>query len=840
MTKELCLAIHGHFYQPPRENPWIEQIELQKSAAPAHDWNERVFQECYFPNSVARVLDERNYIVDIVNNFEGINFNIGPTLMSWLKEKHPGTYHRIIDADKRSLLIHHGHGNAIAQVYNHMIMPLANRKDKVTQIKWGLEDFRHRFGREPESIWLPETACDEETLEVLVDHGIKYIVLEPGQAGAVRNFKEEKWHDVSNGKIDPKKPYRCFLKNRPERYIDIFFYDGPISRAAAFGDLLFDAKHFMNRIEGAKSESEPVQLIHIATDGESFGHHKVFGDRALAYLISVEAPKRGFKTVNYGEFLENHPPQYVVRPYFGEDGAGTSWSCSHGIKRWEDHCGCRGVGPAEWTQHWRKPLREALNWLRDELSNIFEQEGSQYLKDVWHARDEYIQVILDRSEENVARFFGKHAKKELVKLDITRVLKLFEMERHAMLMYTSCGWFFTDLSGIETIQIIQYAARAIELAEDITNRPLEEKFLERLELTKSNVTQLKDGRVIYEKFIRPSKASFPHVVSFYGIDSIFKEYIDKQNIDLYCFKLQILHQHKEVYGDITLNLGIVKIQSTITLEEQELVFTVLQFGAYDFRSSIKPLQETPDFENVERDLFDEFHSSHIIELIKKIDKHFGEKHFSLKDIPLEWRIKIISMLTKESIAKINEAYDRLYEDNRRMNEIYRSINLPIPDEIRYAVEYTLGRRIIEAIEELAQFRFDIRKAPRLYKLTEIALELNIETRKSEVSSLLSGALTERVKALAENVSPELATECINIIRIAKKINIPINERTAQDYLFSLFKKWQENSSLMSSYSIETVKAIFKLGAAIWLHPKELKKEFARLFSEEVAPPDPSI
>lgn len=823
MTKELCFAIHGHFYQPPRENPWIEQIELQKSAAPFHDWNERIYHECYLPNTLARVLDEKGFIIDMMNNFEGINFDVGPTLISWLSEKHPETYQKIIEADKKSMLLHHGHGNAIAQVYNHMIMPLANLKDKITQVKWGIEDFKFRFGRDPEAIWLPETACNEETIAVLTDFGMKYVILEPAQAKKVRKIGHEEWHDISGGRIDPKHPYRYFVKNRPGKFIDIFFYDGPISRAVGFGDLAFEARMFMDRVESAKTSTDKSQLIHIATDGETFGHHKAFGDRALAYLLTVEAPQRGFKIVNHAEYLENHAPEFEVETNFGEKNEGTSWSCAHGIGRWMDHCGCRGEGPSEWTQHWRKPLREALDWLRDELAKVFEEVGGAHLKNVWEARNDYIHVVLEHSDENILDFFSKHASHVLSDEEVSLCFKLLEMERHAMLMYTSCGWFFTEISGIETVQVLQYAARAIQLAEETIQKSFEPEFLNRLQLAKSNVALFKDGRGVYEKLVKPGVVTFNHVVSYYGIGSLFETNQQKE-LDFYCYKLRVVSQHKETFGTMSLNLGRVKISSRITREKSDLIFAVLQFGIYDFHCSVKLFHEQSDYDELEDTLFETLHSAQTMELIRKIDSYFGEKSYSLRDIPIEWRLLIITMLTKESIEKINDSYDQLYEENRVMNEMYRSINLPIPDEIRYAVEHTLRRRLLSSVIELAEHHFDARRIRRLYRLIDMITKLNVEIKKDAISNLLSDELAHRIKLLAhDQVRESLITECLSIERIAKKMNIPLNDRMPQEYLFELIKKWHSNPNLMNAVPSEAMNGILKLLSVVRINPKILKK-----------------
>jgi len=239
-TNEVFLTIHGHFYQPPRENPWLEAIELQDSALPFHDWNERINKECYNPNSVSKIVDSRNRILDVVNNYEYMSYNFGPTLLSWLEHFAPLTYERIIKADIESIAEHNGHGNAMAQVYNHIIMPLANENDKRTQIKWGIRDFEYRFGRKPEGMWLAETAVDDDTLRILEENGIKFTVLSPYQADKFKQKGDKEWTDVSWGNIDPARSYRYYIKSAPGKFIDLFFYDGAISRSVASDELLKD------------------------------------------------------------------------------------------------------------------------------------------------------------------------------------------------------------------------------------------------------------------------------------------------------------------------------------------------------------------------------------------------------------------------------------------------------------------------------------------------------------------------------------------------------------------------------------------------------------------------
>jgi alpha-amylase/alpha-mannosidase (GH57 family) len=501
LKQKLYLCIHGHFYQPPRENPWTDEIELQPSAAPFHDWNERIYQECYKPNTEAIIADlQTDKILEKINNFEFLNFNFGPTLLHWLKEKHPETYEKIIEADKKSVIAHNGHGNALAQVYNHIIMPLANRRDNITQIKWGLYDFEYHFGRKSEGIWLAETACNNDTLEYLIEENVEFILLDPSQALKIKKFKEDNWIDVSSGNIDTKKPYRIFSQINPDRYIDIFFYDGPLSKNIAFDDIVYNSEKLMNRIESLIIQNyEKPQLINMAVDGETFGHHKHFTERTIAYLMSKLALEKGFSVVNYSEYLSLFPPEFEVQIKPGTNNEGTSWSCVHGVERWKSDCGCNTGGKQGWNQKWREPLRNALNYLRDELTMFFESEGKKYFTDVWNARNEYIKIILNPSDDNIKKFFEENSFRILNENETKNALKLLEIQKYSLLMFTSCGWFFSDISGIETVQILAYAKRAIEISKEYFNLNLEEDFIKELSKAISNKTEFRNGAEIYKQ-----------------------------------------------------------------------------------------------------------------------------------------------------------------------------------------------------------------------------------------------------------------------------------------------------------------------------------------------------
>ena len=518
------LTIHGHFYQPPRENPWLEAIEQQDSALPFHDWNERVNLECYNPNSASRIVDDKNKVLDIVNNYSLMSYNFGPTLLSWMETHAPKTYERIIRADVVSRVKFSGHGNAIAQVYNHMIMPLANRRDKETQVKWGIRDFEYRFGRMPEGMWLAETAVDDETLEVLADNGIKFTILSPYQALKYRKLGDKEWTDAGWGNIDPAKPYRYFIKDNPKKFVDLFFYDGAISKSVAFDNILQDGNKFVNRLkEGISSDRNYPQLIHIGTDGESYGHHTKFGDMALAYVLRVKAEQEGFTITNYAEYLEKYGVNDEV-----DIKQASSWSCFHGVGRWKEDCGCSTGGQPSWNQRWRKPLREALDYLRDNLVVLYEKYGKKFFtRNVWDVRNDYINVILNRSELSIRTFLKNNLKPECDDDDKVAAMKLLEMQRQAMLMYTSCGWFFADISGIETTQIMKYAARAMQLAKSFTEQDYETEFVNILANAQSNIKEFGSGSDIYRKFVKPSVVTIKQIVSLWAISSLYEEIQDE-------------------------------------------------------------------------------------------------------------------------------------------------------------------------------------------------------------------------------------------------------------------------------------------------------------------------
>jgi alpha-amylase/alpha-mannosidase (GH57 family) len=533
MARYLC--IHGHFYQPPRDNPWTEAVEAQPSAYPHHDWNARITAECYAPNAASRILDGDGRIASIVNNYARLSFDFGPTLLAWLATQEPGLYRAVLAADRDSRERFSGHGSALAQAYNHVILPLANRRDKQTQILWGLRDFERRFSRPAAGMWLPETAVDLESLDLMAAHGVRFTILEPHQARRVRPLPYpgpatalpepldpgeaaaaaahsaaeaaevgqrggDGWRNVAGGRIDTTRPYTVALPSG--RRIAVFFYDGPLARAVAFEGLLGSGERFAERLlAGAPADGGPDRLVHIATDGETYGHHHCHGEMALSYALHRIEAEGGATLTNYAEHLAAHPPAEEV-----EIVGNSSWSCVHGVDRWRDDCGCCLGRHPGWNQAWRAPLRQALDALRDELAPLYEQAAGELFVSPWDARDDYVAVVLDRSPASVEAFLARHAR-GAVATGERRVwaLSLLEMQRHAMLMYTSCGWFFDDLAGIEAVQVLRYAGRAAQLADELFGGESERALLRRLAWARSNDPKAGSGRDLYEAQVRPAR-----------------------------------------------------------------------------------------------------------------------------------------------------------------------------------------------------------------------------------------------------------------------------------------------------------------------------------------------
>ncbi|HSD62486.1 MAG TPA: DUF3536 domain-containing protein [Ignavibacteriaceae bacterium] len=798
---KLFICIHGHFYQPPRENPWLEEIEVQDSAYPYRDWNERINAECYNPNTASRILGDNKNVIDIVNNYSRISFNFGPTLLSWLEEQAADVYAKILEADKLSSVKFSGHGSAIAQIYNHLIMPLANDRDKRTQIIWGIEDFRERFEREPEGMWLSETAVNLRTLELLAEYGIKFTILAPSQAKSIKRFDEEEWNDVSKGTIDPKRAYLCRLPSGNS--INLFFYDGPISQELAFGNLLDNGSNLFNRLVETFRSDDEIQLAHIATDGETYGHHQRHGDMALAYFLNLVEERGDVELTNYGEFLEKSPPEWEVQII-----ENTSWSCIHGIERWKSDCGCNSGMHSEWNQKWRQPLRECLDWLRDRMIGIYEGEAAKYFTDVWKLRDNYIKIILQRSPENIRAVLAENGIKNISDGEMIRLLKLLELQRHSMLMYTSCGWFFDEISGLETVQVIQYAARAIQLANELTGINPEDEFIDKLRSAPSNISEIGNGAEVYRKNVKPAIVDLLRVAAHYAISSLFENYGEQSEI--FCYEINKNEYEMIEAGRNRLAIGNPIMRSKITLEEKQLMFAVLYLGDHNIYGGVSNWQNDEEFRNMHDEIKNVFSRMDIAEMILSMDSHFGTHSYSLWHLFKDKSREVFDKILHETLESIEMTFRNVFKNHYAIMQAMKRTNNPLPKALSTAIGYVINadlKNIFENPETIDQIKLQ-------NLLHEVRYWL-VELDKSTLSYVGSQRLVSLMKIFEENPGEVMIIdEIINSLRILKELSIELDVWKAQNILFSIvsnrYKKYENIAKSGDKKSAEWIDKINEL------------------------------
>ncbi len=779
------ICIHGHFYQPSRENPWLEDIELQDSAYPFHDWNEKISEECYKGNSNSRILDKQGNIIKIVNNYSSISFNFGPTLLSWMEKHQPEIYQTVLEGDKISQKRYHGHGSAIAQVYNHIIMPLANDRDKYTQIYWGIKDFQTRFRRYPEGIWLSETAVDYRTLEIMADLGIQFTILAPHQAKKIRKMEENTpWQEVNQTSLNTKQPYVCHLPSG--KSINLFFYNGSISHEVSFGDILSNGEKLANRLLITFSQdNSQTELVHIATDGETYGHHHRFGDMALAYCLHYIEENKLATITNYGEYLEFHPPDHEV-----EIVENSSWSCSHGIERWRSDCGCYcGIHP-DWQQKWRKPLREAMDWLRDQSIQIFEQEASAYFKDVWQARNEYISIVLNRNPDHIESFLQEYSSHPLNSEEKTKALTLLEMQRNAMLMYTSCGWFFDEISGIETIQILQYAARCIQLIQRFANHSPEEKYLKILEQAPSNISRYQNGAKIYQLLIKPAIIDLIRVAAHYAISSLF----DGDQKSIFCYQINQRKINRLENGKLKIAIGQANIRSEITWEEDKISFAVLHLGDYNVNGGVRSYMDKKAYDIMQNEIIKAFDRGDVAAIVRLMDQHFGTNSYSLWYLFKDEQRRVIREIMNLNLEQINTNLHQIYMDNYTMMNFLNQLNIPILQPFSSIAAYETNQEL------LALFSQEVIDLAKLEKLVQEAQDWSITLDHATLGFKISNWVNQSLDNLNVNLN-----SLNKIIQIIKVLNL-LKPLALQLHL------WKAQNIYFEKYQQEEMKAIQKKAA----------------------------
>lgn len=717
------LVIHGHFYQPPRENPWTEEVPREPSAAPYHDWNARIDAECYRPNGVARIFDDAGRVVDIVNNYANLSFDVGPTLLSWLEVHDPETYGRILaaDAERRG---------GMAQGWGHMILPLASDRDLRTQVRWGMVDFAFRFGRPARGMWLPEAAVDDRVLAVLAEEGVRFTVLAPGQARRVRPLGAgaRAWASVEGGRVDTSRPYRWLHPDGSGLGVDVVFYDGALSHTLAFELSSLSSRDLLDRVV-ARGDG----LVSAAADGETFGHHSRWGERLAAHALSVEAPVRGVEVTNVGRYLER------VRPAFEVDVAQSSWSCAHGVGRWAEDCGCSTGGQPGWQQRWRAPLRAALDGLRDHLAEVFERRGGSVLRDPWAARDAYLEVLLGAvSRESFAttHVVGDHVV----------AFTLLEAQRNAMAMYTSCGWFFNDLAGLETVQVLRYAAHVMDLLAELGEDTHEEAFLEVLGKAESNVAEEGTGRDVWNRYVLPARVEPDRVVAHLTLVELLEHRPPAPRIGAYAVKV-VDHVRAE-RGAIALCSGQVVLTHVRTGRQSEHVYAALHLGGLEVLGCTRRPDPAADAAALAMIRGEFSHGAPVISVLRSLSNGFGPGEFDLTAALPDAAEHIVAGAARTLADRFAAAYDRLFDDHRKTIDILAAAHYPFPPELRATAELVLARRLEQEItaQQGSVDPADYRRAVAIAREARASgFEVATERSRALVGRLLASTVEQAVR-----------------------------------------------------------------------------------------------
>ncbi|MBK8423710.1 MAG: DUF3536 domain-containing protein [Elusimicrobia bacterium] len=808
------LCVHGHFYQPPRENPWLEDIEVQDSAHPYHDWNQRITRECYAPNAASRVLDVRGRITDIVDNYRKISFNFGPTLLSWMERGAPEVYARLLEGDRASVRARGGHGNALAQVYNHIIMPLASQRDKETQVAWGLADFEHRFGRKAEGLWLSETAVDSATLETLAARGIKFTILSPTQARRVRPLRRAAdkegapagdWHDVTGGRIDPSRPY--LWRSPKGASIALFFYDSPISHAVAFEGLLNNGDVFADRLlSGFSPQRDGAQLMHIATDGESYGHHHRFGDMALAFALQRIENSRSAVLTNYGQFLEVAPPQWEVEIH-----ENSSWSCAHGVERWRSDCGCRLGHHAGWTQAWRAPLRNALNAAAEGIDRVFEKHGARYFQDPWAARNAAVALTWNHRLNGVAEFFDSQARPGLTEEERRDALRLLEMERQRLLMFTSCAWFFDEISGLESTTVLTSAARALELAAAYPEGlGLEKAFLDTLATAKSNIPEMANGAVVYERFVKPVQAGPLRVAAHQAMKTLWRA--EETRGRVYCFDFEFLEQRTERTAGTALSLGRIRVESRITRETLDAAYAVLHLGGHDFHCVLKSSPDPTTWRAAQNQIWDRYASGTLTEVLHLFSEHYDANVYDLQDLLLEDRRRILGAVIEDILGRFEGISRLLVDENKKLMNYLLKSAFPMPHAFRLALEAVLGRDMHRA---MVLHEKDEGETAGLVSVYDEAKRFGIQLNWAHAAWLVQKRLESHIGALMTQPGSDRAEKSLNLLALADRLELPVYLWEVENNFLSLWKarlrEWvRENPTTTENRSFERLAARLRM------------------------------
>jgi alpha-amylase/alpha-mannosidase (GH57 family) len=741
------------------------------SAVPYHDWNECVYEQCYKPNRAARLLNSKNEISYITNNYAHLSFNVGPTLHSWIEKTDPTLAQYIADAD-RDAAASLGCGGAIAQAYNHMIMPLAVERDITTQVAWGIKDFIHRFGRSPKGMWLPETAVDTRTLEALASGGIEFTILAPYQCAAVRPPDGE-WRRTPGGnELDVTRPY--FMTLPSGRSISLIFYYGSIAHDIAFGGLLDNGDLFADSLLDKLPRDGEPRLLTIATDGETYGHHHRYGDMALARAAQRLCSSQDSVMTNVSAFLALYPARWECR--IEEN---TSWSCAHGLERWRSDCGCHTGGEPGWSQKWRAPLRDALDRLRDSIDDIYEREMGRYCDAPWKLRDEAVSLYLmnfgeSASAEDVLAAKGAFLKDYCGKLDLDdarKVLTMIEMQRMRMFMYTSCGWFFNDVSGIETRQIMAYALRAAEYAKSVAGVSLEEGFRDDLKKVPGNTAAAPTGYDVMMNSVTPLKRSVKDIAALSALMSKSKA----------CYTYRVKSGGRAYpSGDMGLSVAKMSISDVRTLESWGGASVVLSTGGLDDVCRLTD-KDMPS----QKEIWNNFYTGDLLSTSRYIEKAFELGPWHFRDLPQDDRDRVASERTKYAERDHLEYAEELLLDNRRLLVQLNLMGVESSPFLRAAVSFVYEQRMIQLAGNAGDILKLLEPESRLEMLLEEAHIMGVYPELSVLAPAMEDAFHSNLIAAEKKKDEDAFKSVLLLWRRAEELRIDIDKWRIQNVMWDI-------------------------------------------------------
>ena len=793
--------IHAHFYQPERLNPWTGELDPEPTAAPDRDWNARILRQCYRPNGAARIFHPDGSVERIVNNYERLSFNFGPTLLTWLEHHDARAYAKILDGDWHSS-VRLGHGNALAQAYNHMILPLANARDRRTQILWGLADFRHRFSRDAEGMWLPETACNRDVIDDLIDAGLKFTVLAPYQAERVR-FAGSDW-EPAEGRLDTGRAYRHAHSDGSGRSLAVFFYDGALAQALAFDPATVDAHVLLERIGGAEPDSGG--LVQAALDGETFGHHHLFGELGLAYALFEAAAARDMEPTNYAAWLAEHPPVDDVEVVGGE---GTAWSCSHGVGRWYRDCGCATDAQPGWNQQWRTPLREALDIVRDAAITAFEDRGAELLLNPWEARDAYIKVRLGSLAP--IDFLDAYARRGLSDEQKVDLWALLESQRHAMVMYTSCGWFFSDVSGIETVYVLRFASRVLAWLEELGLPAPRDDVLAALEQGTSNKPEVGTGADVWRTQVDTAAVTATRVAAHTALRGLVRELPERDEAGGHVVRLR--DHRRESRGRLAMSTAHILVTAHPTGRTHDFAVAALHLGGLDFSGIVAAYPGDAAFRAAVERLWTAFPTEPMASLLHLLGEVFTGELFGLDQALPDGRQEVVGAIFSDLNDRFSEQYARLYRDHQRILEMLTEAGYELPRDLRAAAQLTLSDEIERELADAADNGGGAEAFAAIRQILALAKQQRYQLDVTAVQEHLGGAINEGASLAARSLAAADVDQLESWLELAADLGVDVDLSTAQEHAYEVAVRARAGRLRPGQYEV-----VAGLGALVGLAP----------------------